>query len=105
MLAALLREMKLWLYRESMLETGLPVPPGGTHGGVDLSQVEALQRSTLHVSGVQAGASGPQGAPSDATSTAATKAHVLDFFFAEADFLFLLTGNLVIGVLWNHLKE
>jgi len=55
MLAALLREMKLWLYREGMLETGLPVPPGGAHGGMDLSQVEALQRSTLHVSSLQPG--------------------------------------------------
>ena len=49
-LASLLREMKLWLYREGMLETGLPVPPGGAHGAIDISQVEALQRSTLHVS-------------------------------------------------------
>mmetsp|Transcript_1634 Transcript_1634/g.2573 ORF Transcript_1634/g.2573 Transcript_1634/m.2573 type:complete len:2448 (-) Transcript_1634:7099-14442(-) len=51
--AALLRELKLWLYREGMLETGLPLPPGGSHGGMDLSQVEALQRSTLHVSSSQ----------------------------------------------------
>ena len=48
--AALLREIKLWLYREGMLETGLPIPPGGAHGDLDLSQLEALQRSTLHVS-------------------------------------------------------
>ena len=33
-MAALLRELKLWLYREGMLETGLPVPPGGTHGAL-----------------------------------------------------------------------
>jgi hypothetical protein len=52
-LAALLREMKLWLYREGMLETGLPMPPGGGHGASDLLQVEALQRSTLHVSASQ----------------------------------------------------
>lgn len=52
-MAALLRELKLWLYREGMLETGLPVPPGGTHGAMDMSQVEALQRSTLHVSASQ----------------------------------------------------
>lgn len=51
--AALLREMKYWLYFEGVLETGLPLPPGGTHGGTDLSQVEALQRSTLHFSGSQ----------------------------------------------------
>jgi hypothetical protein len=48
--AALLRELKFWLYREGLLETGLPIPPGGAHGGLDLLQVEALQRSTLHVS-------------------------------------------------------
>ena len=54
MLAALLREMKLWLYREGLLETGLPVPPGGAHGGMDLSQEGALQRSTLHVSAASA---------------------------------------------------
>lgn len=53
MIAALLREMKLWLYREGLLETGLPVPPGGAHGAMDLSQEGALQRSTLHVSGAQ----------------------------------------------------
>ena len=52
-IGALLRELKLWLYREGMLETGLPVPPLGTHGAMDLSQVEALQRSTLHVSASQ----------------------------------------------------
>lgn len=46
--AALLREIKLWLYREGMLETGLPIPSGGP---LDLAQAEALQRSTLHVSG------------------------------------------------------
>ena len=34
-----------------MLETGLrTIPPGGAHGGLDLFQLEALQRSTLHVS-------------------------------------------------------
>ena len=48
--ASLLREIKFWLYREGMLETGLPIPPGGAHGGLDLLQLEALQRSTLHVS-------------------------------------------------------
>lgn len=46
-LAAILREMKYWLYRESLLETGLPVP---THQGMDLTQDTSLQRSTLHVS-------------------------------------------------------
>lgn len=52
---ALLRELKLWLYREGMLETGFPLPPGGAHGVMDHSQVEALQRSTLHVSSSQLG--------------------------------------------------
>jgi hypothetical protein len=51
--ASLLREIKLWLYREGMLETGLPLPPGGAHGATDMAQVESLQRSTLHVSGSQ----------------------------------------------------
>lgn len=54
-IASLLREVKLWLYREGMLETGLPIPPGGANGGMDLAQVEALQRSTLHVSSSQLG--------------------------------------------------
>ena len=48
--AALLREMKLWLYGESLLETGLPVP---TPHGVDIAQATSLQRSTLHVSSSQ----------------------------------------------------
>jgi hypothetical protein len=46
-IASLLREIKLWLYREGMLETGLPISP---HGSVEVAQAEALQRSTLHVS-------------------------------------------------------
>jgi hypothetical protein len=70
LLAALLREIKLWLYREGMLETGLPIPPGGTHGGVDLSQVEALQRSTLHVSGAQGGVPPLSGGPVDSGNVA-----------------------------------
>jgi hypothetical protein len=69
-IASLLREMKLWLYREGMLETGLPVPPGGAHGASDLSQVEALQRSTLHVAGAHFGSSTSlsEGATSSPTS-------------------------------------
>eukprot|EP00978_Attheya_sp_CCMP212_P017589 scaffold47095_cov49-Attheya_sp.AAC.2 len=53
----LLREMKLWLYREELLETGLPLPAGGGghHVFGDLAQIEALQRSTLHVSNSQLG--------------------------------------------------
>jgi Putative zinc finger in N-recognin (UBR box) len=47
-IAALLREVKLWLYREGLLETGLPISPGAAN--LDLAQVEALQRSTLHAS-------------------------------------------------------
>jgi len=48
--AALPQEIKLRLYRKGMLETGLPIPPGGAHSGLDLFQLQALQRSTLHVS-------------------------------------------------------
>ena len=68
-MAALLKEMKQWLYREGMLETGLPVPPGGAHGASDLSQVEALQRSTLHVAASQlASSSLPEGQTASPTS-------------------------------------
>merc|ERR1712238_29340 len=68
-MAALLKEMKLWLYKEGMLETGLPVPPGGAHGASDLSQVEALQRSTLHVAASQlASSSASDGQASSPTS-------------------------------------
>lgn len=59
---ALLREIKLWLYREGMMETGLPIPPGGAHAAMDLDQlakVETLQRSTLHVSSSQFGLEDP----------------------------------------------
>jgi hypothetical protein len=52
-ISAVLKEVKFWLYREEMLETGLPMPPGAAHGASDLSQVETLQRSTLHVSASQ----------------------------------------------------
>ena len=50
LIAAILREIKVWLYREGMLETGLPVP-SGAHG-IELTRIETLQRSTLHVSSV-----------------------------------------------------
>lgn len=47
--SSLLKEMKSWLYREGRLETGVPVPP--TSGALgDLARLEALQRSTLHLS-------------------------------------------------------
>ena len=69
-LAALLREMKLWLYREGLLETGLPVPPGGAHGGMDLLQEGALQRSTLHVSAAAA-------ASMETTSSGAANVHTV----------------------------
>jgi hypothetical protein len=52
-IAALLREIKLWLYREGMLETGLPIPSGAGQMPIDLAQLEALQRSTLHVTSSQ----------------------------------------------------
>jgi Proteolysis_6 C-terminal/Putative zinc finger in N-recognin (UBR box) len=70
-LASLLREIKMWLYREGMLETGLPVPPGGAAGTSDLSQIEALQRSTLHVVASQFAA------PSDGQSTSPTNVNNL----------------------------
>lgn len=51
LIAALLREIKFWLYREGLLETGLLAAP--VRGGTEQAQAEALQRSTLHVSGNQ----------------------------------------------------
>jgi len=45
LLGSLLREIKYWLYRESLLEPGLPV--ANNNNGLEIS---ALQRSTLHVS-------------------------------------------------------
>lgn len=48
--ASLLREIKLWLYREGMLEACIPIPPGGAHGGLHLLEMEALQQSKLCVS-------------------------------------------------------
>ena len=66
-IASLLREVKLWLYREGMLETGLPIPPGGPTGGMDLAQAEALQRSTLHVSSSQLGGNDGSSSISSAT--------------------------------------
>ncbi len=69
-MAALLKEMKLWLYREGMLETGLPVPPGGGHGASDLSQVEALQRSTLHVAASQLPSDGQTSSPTVVSTVA-----------------------------------
>jgi hypothetical protein len=72
-MAALLREIKCWLYREGMLETGLPMPPSGGHGASDLSQVEALQRSTLHVSASQL-AAGPTESQSSSPSNVNTVA-------------------------------
>ena len=60
--AALLREIKLWLYREGLLETGLPIPSGGgLHGPMDLAQAGALQRSTLHVTGSSSSTSSTSG--------------------------------------------
>ena len=54
--SSLLKEMKSWLYREGRLETGVRVPP--TSGALgELAQLEALQRSTLHLSASQIGPS------------------------------------------------
>ncbi|KAG7357209.1 zinc-finger UBR box domain containing protein [Nitzschia inconspicua] len=72
-IAALLREIKFWLYQEGMLETGLPVPSGGAHGTSDASRAEVLQRSTLHVTASQLGASSPsegQSSPSNVSAVA-----------------------------------
>jgi len=43
--AAFFREIKMWLYREGLLETGL-----SGKSSRELGELEALQRSTLHVS-------------------------------------------------------
>jgi len=43
---SLLKEIKWWLYKEGVLETGLPKTVKDT----DTDKMEALQRSTLHVS-------------------------------------------------------
>ncbi|GKY92493.1 hypothetical protein MPSEU_000219700 [Mayamaea pseudoterrestris] len=46
-IAAIIREIKQWLYQEGVLESGFPLSPA--HGGHDIVQAETLQRSTLHV--------------------------------------------------------
>jgi len=50
---ALLREIKLWLYREGLLETGYFLLPANTGGLGERGQSEGLQRSTLHVKSSQ----------------------------------------------------
>ena len=57
-IASLLREVKLWLYREGLLETGLPIPSGAGNFNTDLAQAELLQRSTLHATSTQYDAEG-----------------------------------------------
>lgn len=48
LLSALVREVKLWLYRENVLESGFPeIPPLNNHTA---KHNEVLQRSTLHAS-------------------------------------------------------
>jgi hypothetical protein len=88
-MAALLREMKHWLYKEGMLETGLPVPPGGAHGASDLSQAEALQRSTLHVAASQLGASaGSEGqSPTNVSTVALSCATTVKMTEAQLDLI------------------
>ncbi|KAL3923025.1 MAG: hypothetical protein SGILL_001888, partial [Bacillariaceae sp.] len=89
-MAALLREMKMWLYREGMLETGLPVPPGGAHGANDLSQAEALQRSTLHVAASQLGASAGsegQSSPTNVSTVALSCATTVKMTEAQLDLI------------------
>ncbi|VEU39720.1 unnamed protein product [Pseudo-nitzschia multistriata] len=72
-MAALLKEIKLWLYKEGMLETGLPAVPRSALSASDQAQVEALQRSTLHIAASQIGSSSPEGQtfPSSSASTVA----------------------------------
>lgn len=48
LLTALLREVKLWLYREGLLETGFPM---AVLSQTQWVQLEASQRSTLHWNG------------------------------------------------------
>ncbi|KAL3924864.1 MAG: hypothetical protein SGILL_000787 [Bacillariaceae sp.] len=89
-MAALLREMKMWLYREGMLETGLPVPPGGAHGASDLSQAEALQRSTLHVAASQLVASASsegQSSPTNVSTVALSCATTVKMTEAQLDLI------------------
>jgi Proteolysis_6 C-terminal len=90
-IGSLLRELKLWLYREGMLETGLPVPPGGAHGASDLSQVEALQRSTLHVAASQLGSSssseGQTSSPSNVSTVALSCATSVRMTEAQLDLI------------------
>ena len=72
-IASLLREVKLWLYREGLLETGLPIPSSGGHFATDVAQVEALQRSTLHATSTQydtEGQTSPDGSSWSSSSVA-----------------------------------
>lgn len=48
LLTAVLQEIKLWLYQEQLLNTGLPSLP--MVNSSETNQLEVLQRSTLHVS-------------------------------------------------------
>ena len=68
-IASLLREVKLWLYREGLLETGLPIPSSGGNVAADLAQVEALQRSTLHATSTQYDTEGQTSADGGAWSS------------------------------------
>ncbi len=77
--SALLREMKWWLYKEGILETGLPK----TKQETDTDTMEALQRSTLHVSTSSLGVAsipieegGKTPALSCATQTKMTESHL-----------------------------
>mmetsp|Transcript_17876 Transcript_17876/g.25261 ORF Transcript_17876/g.25261 Transcript_17876/m.25261 type:complete len:2379 (-) Transcript_17876:136-7272(-) len=44
---SLIHEIKRWLYKEDLLETGFSVEAANV--GHDISKIEALQRSTLHI--------------------------------------------------------
>ena len=62
LISSLLKEIKLWLYREGMLETGEPISSSASE---NLGQQEALQRSTLHLNSTQMGITSEDGLSSN----------------------------------------
>eukprot|EP00980_Cylindrotheca_fusiformis_P012593 scaffold3084_cov144-Cylindrotheca_fusiformis.AAC.41 len=101
-IAAILKEMKLWLYREEMLETGLPMPAGGAHGASDLSQIEALQRSTLHVSASQLGSSGESQSPTKGSISTIALSCATTVKMTEAQLDLIESAIRVEGALRQH---
>eukprot|EP00536_Pseudo-nitzschia_multiseries_P013927 jgi/Psemu1/291151/fgenesh1_pg.632_\ len=74
-MTALLKEMKLWLYREGMLE--IPLSHGANHTSY-LSQVEALQRSTLHLAASQLGPSSAETSANTIALSCATSVNMTE---------------------------